>query len=161
MYKYIYQACSSRVHCAFPERCKNFAKAHELLQRRSRQCNVLNIDLSFHHVHSGVAKLGHTGAHWGTCPSNWRLCPTSADAPENYRCRMSIANWALKVRKGVEIELRSIAICIFRITRSICFPDLNVCVCRKYYSYLTLRARRFVAKALSKCSNSRRRYGLK
>ena len=48
-------------------------------------------------------------AHWGTCPSNWRLCPTSAGAPENYRCRMSIANWALKVRKGVEIELRSLA----------------------------------------------------
>ena len=23
------------------------------------------------------------GAHWGTCPSNWRLCPTSAGAPEN------------------------------------------------------------------------------
>ena len=21
------------------------------------------------------------GAHWGTCPSNWRLCPTSAGAP--------------------------------------------------------------------------------
>ena len=28
------------------------------------------------------------GAHWGTCPSNWRLCPTSAGTPENYRCRM-------------------------------------------------------------------------
>ena len=28
------------------------------------------------------------GAHWGTCPSKWRLCPTSAGAPENYRCRM-------------------------------------------------------------------------
>ena len=68
------------------------------------------------------------GAHWGTCPSNWRLCPTSAGAPENYRCRMSIANWALKVRKGVEIELRSLAICIFRITRSICSPDLDVYV---------------------------------
>ena len=52
MHKYIYQACSSRVHCAVPERCKNFAKAHELLQRRSRQCNVLTIDLSFHHVHA-------------------------------------------------------------------------------------------------------------
>ena len=26
------------------------------------------------------------GAHWGMCPSNWRLCPTSAGAPENYRC---------------------------------------------------------------------------
>ena len=78
------------------------------------------------------------GAHWGTCPSNWRLCPTSADAPENYRCRMSIANWALKVRKGVEIELRSLAICIFRITRSLCSPDFDVCFCRKYYSDLTL-----------------------
>ena len=97
------------------------------------------------------------GAHWGTCPSNWRLCPTSADAPENYRCRMSIANWALKVRKGVEIELRSLAICIFRITRSVCSPDFDVCM----FADLTLRARIFVAKALSKRSNSRRRYGLK
>ena len=34
-------------------------------------------------------------------------------------------------------------------------------VCCKYYSDLTLRARRLVVKALSKCSNSRRRYGLK
>ena len=28
------------------------------------------------------------GAHWGTCPSNQRLCPTNAGAPENYRWRM-------------------------------------------------------------------------
>ena len=28
------------------------------------------------------------GAHWGTCPSNQRLCPTNAGAPENYRCQM-------------------------------------------------------------------------
>ena len=101
------------------------------------------------------------GAHWGMCPSNWRLCPTSADAPENYRCWMSIANWALKVRKGVEIELRSLAICIFRITRFLCSPDFDVCVCHKYYSDLTLCALRFVAKALLKCSNSRQQYGLK
>ena len=66
--------------------------------------------------------------HWGTCPSNWRLCPISAGAPENYRCRMSIVNWALKVCNGVEIELRSLAICIFRITRSVCSPDLDVYV---------------------------------
>ena len=38
------------------------------------------------------------------------------------------ANWALKVREGVEIELRSLAICIFRITRSVCSPDLDVYV---------------------------------
>ena len=41
---------------------------------------------------------------------------------------ISIANWALKVDKGIEIELRSIAIFIFRITKSVCSPDLNVCV---------------------------------
>ena len=28
------------------------------------------------------------GAHWGTCPNNLRLCPTSAGAPENSQCRM-------------------------------------------------------------------------
>ena len=98
---------------------------------------------------------------WGTCPSKWRLCPTSAGAPGKYRCRMSSANLALNVRKGVEIELHSIAICIFRITRPviICSPDLHVC--RKYYSDLTLHSRMLVAKAWPKCSNSRRRYGLK
>ena len=39
-----------------------------------------------------------------------------------------IANWALKVHKCVEIELRSLAICSFRIMRSICSPDLDVYV---------------------------------
>ena len=72
---------------------------------------------------SGVAKLGHTGARalvTGGCAP-----PCSASAPENYRCRMSlIANWALKVHKGVEVELRSklTAICILRITWSRMFP---------------------------------------
>ena len=41
---------------------------------------------------------------------------------------LSITNWALKVHKGVEIQLRSIAIYIFRITRSVCSSDLSVCV---------------------------------
>ena len=46
------------------------------------------------------------------------------------------------MHKGVEIELHSIAICIFRITRSVYSPDLNVAmhVCCKYYSDLTMRA---------------------
>ena len=55
------------------------------------------------------------------------MCPTSAGPPENYRCRMyryPVANRALKVHKGVEIELRSIAICILRITRSRMLPSL-------------------------------------
>ena len=93
---------------------------------------------------SGVAKLGHTGARalatGGCAPPVQALLP---NVP------LSIANWALKVRQGVEIELRSLAICIFRITRSVCSPDLDVdsiCACRRYYSYLTLRARRFVAR---------------
>ena len=120
------------------------------------------------------------GAHWGTCPSNWRLCPTSAGAPENYRCRMYL--------------------CIFRM-RSVCSPDLNVYVfavsttvtlasypgsspVEKWgpgsspvekrgpvflqgrslgtrLQWLYLRTRRFIAKAWSKCSNSRQRHGLK
>ena len=90
---------------------------------------------------SGVAKLGHTGA---------RALATGGCAPPMHallkiigvECTVINANWALKVRKGVEIKLRSLAICIFRITRSVCSPDLNVaiCVCRKYYSDLTLCA---------------------
>ena len=93
-------------------------------------------------IGSGVAKLGHTGARalatGGCAPPVQALLPN---------VQLSIANWALKVRKGVEIELRSLAIRIFRITRSVCSPDLDVdsiCVCRRYYSDLTLRARRFV-----------------
>ena len=70
---------------------------------------------------SGVAKLGHTGARalatGGCAPPVQALLP---NVP------LSIANWALKVRKGVEIELRSLAICIFRITRSVCSLDLDV-----------------------------------
>ena len=76
-------------------------------------------------------------------------------------CTVINANWALKVRRGVEIELRSLAICIFRITRSVCSPDLDVYMFA-VSTTVTLRcARRLVAKAVSKCSNSRRRYGLK
>ena len=66
---------------------------------------------------------------------------------------------ALKVHEGVEMELRSIGIWnddVLMLPRSQCMH-----VCRKYYSDLTMHARRFVVKAWSKCSNSRRRYGLK
>ena len=45
---------------------------------------------------SGVAKLGHTGA----CALATRGC-----APPVQALSMSIANWALKPHKGVEIEL--------------------------------------------------------
>ena len=53
---------------------------------------------------------------------------------------LSIANWALKVCKGVEIELCRVMVSIFKITMSVCSPDLNACmhVCRKYYGDLTL-----------------------
>ena len=44
-------------------------------------------------------------------------------------CTVINCELGAKVHKGVEIALRSIAICTFRITRSICSPDLNVCVC--------------------------------
>ena len=37
-------------------------------------------------------------------------------------CTVINRELALKVHKGVEIELRSIAICTFRITRSRMFP---------------------------------------
>ena len=67
------------------------------------------------------------GGHCDMCPSNWRLCPTSAGAPEklsvpNVPLSILIANRALKVHKVVEIELRSIAICILRITMSRMLP---------------------------------------
>ena len=32
--------------------------------------------LNTYTLNSGVAKVGHTGAHWGTCPTNFILCPT-------------------------------------------------------------------------------------
>ena len=110
---------------------------------------------------SGVAKLGHTGA---------RALATGGCAPPvqallkiiGAECTIINRKLGLKVHKGFEIELRSIAICIFRITRSCVLPwSQCICVCRKYYSDLTLRVCRFIAKAWSKCSNSRRRYGLK
>ena len=52
----------------------------------------------------------------------------STVVPRAHSVPLSIANWALKVRKGVEIELRSLAICIFRITMSVCSPDLDAYV---------------------------------
>ena len=66
---------------------------------------------------SGVAKLGHTGARAlatrGCAPPVQALLKIiGADVP------LSIAKWALKVHKGVEIELHSVAIRTFRITRS-------------------------------------------
>ena len=71
---------------------------------------------------SGIAKLGHTGG---------RALATRGCAPPvqvllkiiGAKCTViNRANWALKVHKGVEIELRSIAICTFRITRSRMLP---------------------------------------
>ena len=62
-----------------------------------------------------IAKLGHTGA---------RALATGGCAPPVQALLKIIGaectvinregNWALKVRNGVEIELRSLAICIFR-----------------------------------------------
>ena len=69
---------------------------------------------------SGIAKLGHTGG---------RALATRGCAPPvqvllkiiGAKCTV-ITNWALKVHKGVEIEMRSIAICAFRIMRSRVLP---------------------------------------
>ena len=56
---------------------------------------------------SGVAKPGHTGARalatGGCAPPVQVLLKLSAP-----NVLLSIANWALNVHKGVEIELRSI-----------------------------------------------------
>ena len=62
-------------------------------------------------THTGVAKLGHTGV---------RALATRGCAPPvqallkiiGAECTLSIANWVLKMHKGVEIELRSIAISV-------------------------------------------------
>ena len=61
------------------------------------------------HIISGVAKLGHTGA---------RALATGGCAPPvqvllkiiGTECTVSIANWVLKVHKGVEIELCNISV---------------------------------------------------
>ena len=64
----------------------------------------------------GVAKLGHTGAHWGTSPIATGACAPPAQALLKIigtECtvinRESGANY-INVHKVVEIELRSIAI---------------------------------------------------
>ena len=62
---------------------------------------------------SDVATLGHTGAHWSTCPSNYRPCPTSAVLI----VALLIANRLLNC---LEIERRSIALCIHRIMSLTC-----------------------------------------
>ena len=70
---------------------------------------------------SGVAKLGHTGAC--ALATRGRAPPVQAHLKIiGAECTLSIANWELKVHKGVEIELRNIAICTFRITRSRMLP---------------------------------------
>ena len=61
----------------------------------------------FSHIGSGIAKLGHTGARalaTGGCapPVQVVLKIFAPNVP------LSIANWALKVHKGVEIELCNI-----------------------------------------------------
>ena len=76
---------------------------------------------------SGVAKLGHTRvralATGGCAPSVQVLLKiTSAE------CTVINRELGAKVHKGVEIELRSISTYIFRITRSVCSPDLDVCM---------------------------------
>ena len=74
---------------------------------------------------SGVAKLGHTGT---------RVLATRGCAPPvqallkilGAKCTVINRELGAKVHKDVEIELRGIAICTSRITRSVCSPDLNV-----------------------------------
>ena len=66
---------------------------------------------------SGVAKLVHTGAH----ALATRDCAPPVQALLKIigaECTVINRELALKVHKGVGIELRSIAICTFRITRS-------------------------------------------
>ena len=44
---------------------------------------------------SEVQWRSQAGAHWGTCPSNWRLCPTSAGAPEIISAECTVINHEL------------------------------------------------------------------
>ena len=89
---------------------------------------------------SGVAKLGQTGA---------RALATRGCAPPvqvflkiiGAECTIINRELGTKVHKGVEIKLRGIAICTFRITRSRMLPwSQCMRVCCKYYSDLTLCA---------------------
>ena len=89
-------------------------------------CSLLLTGLLYHPFSftSTMSKLhqwrSQAGAHWGTCPSNWRLCPTSVGAPEIIGAECTVIN--PKLHKGFKIKLRSIAICILRIARSCMLP---------------------------------------
>ena len=75
-----------------------------------------------HAYGSGVAKQGHIGAR---ALATRGCAPPVQTLPKIIGAKCTVinrANWALEVHKGVEIELRSIAICTFRITRSRMFP---------------------------------------
>ena len=51
------------------------------------------------------------GAHWGTCPSNWRLCPTSAGAPERIiGAECTVINRELGAKSGTKVLKSSCAI---------------------------------------------------
>ena len=58
-----------------------------------------------------VQWCSHAGAHWGTCLSNYRPCPTSA--------ALIVALLANQSLNGLEIERHSIAMYIDRITNLI------------------------------------------
>ena len=60
----------------------------------------------------------HTGAHWGTCPSIYRPCPTSAEL-------IVTLLFANQLLNGLEIERHSIAMYIHRITSLVCESSLR------------------------------------
>ena len=120
-----FSLASSTAFCSWTGKCRCRGKAkraHSLFIGYGPVCESgkqLRSQGEVKGISSGVAKLGHTGA---------RTLATRGCAPPLLKiigaeCTViNRANWALKVHKGVEIELRSIAICTFRITRSRMLP---------------------------------------
>ena len=100
------------------------------------QCNTYTLCLPSHTF--------YTLLHMHDLYRSWKLLVLNV--------LLSITNQVLKVHKGVKIKLHMqySCICIFRIMRSWCYSDLNVCVFAGS-STVTLHCT-FIAKAWSKCS---------
>ena len=67
--------------------------------------------------------------NWGTLPQQLEtvhLQSRRAGKSSEPNVLLLTDNWALKIRKGVEIKLHSLAICVFRIMRSCMLPSLSV-----------------------------------
>ena len=85
----------------------NFCIAHEHLKN---------------HQTSGIAKLGHTGAHDLTIRGHAHHLEARLKKLLALKVLLWTAKQALKMHEGLEIEQHNIAICILRITRPRMLP---------------------------------------